>query len=725
MPARHACICLLVFVALSSRALAATVSGNVRNSTSGISAARVTLATSDLSFFREARSDAAGGYSFTAIPSGNYLLGASAVGYEYREIPLSVSGSDLSRDFLLGADSQMGRWTIIGNTSPEALFASNSASLLPDGRIFFCHDTEEPVLFDPVTGAKTFPPRSPSQQGCHIPTVLADGRLAFFGGQGTDDFRDAVRTAKAFDPSTMTWEVLPLMFEERWYPGMARLSDGRPLLMGGGQRPNAQRTPTCEIYDPLRRTWTRTGSMSRASDYPPSVLLFTGEVLRTWYPPQLYDPATGQWRDTGQFVQPDRLWPGHCDHSMVVLPDGRAMVCGVTRGSLVAPSMVELYDPQTEQWSLGATPPVTRAQTEVVLLPDGTVLSAGGRLEDPNSTVPTNEFGETKIAEIYDSVLDRWRRVADMNYFREYHATTLLVPDGRVVTTAGTGSPAFPGISNDIEAFEPPYLLRGIRPRIESVSTTDLVNGEPFTMTVSRTSAVTSVVLIGTSSVTHWVDGGVPRLLRLPFTQTGDTVEATVPVESNRAPVGFYILYAMVDDIPSVGKIVRVDPGPRIGNVNAAAGVISDVLFVNGSSGDSGRRWVTLAPTDRLTITMATPPSRTVQGARFALYVSRGFPTSATRTRQRRGATDLGDACFPTPFSGGAPQPLRIANNWGRENILGVASLPSTPAPSVVIDRSSGIGRAIDVTLQAIVRDDASLSGTGASLSNAVLLRVR
>jgi hypothetical protein len=29
-----------------------------------------------------------------------------------------------------------------------------------------------------------------------------------------------------------------------------------------------------------------------------------------------------------------------------------------------------------------------------------------------------------------------------MAWFREYDATTLLVPDGRVITTAGTGGPA-------------------------------------------------------------------------------------------------------------------------------------------------------------------------------------------------------------------------------------------------------------------------------------------
>src|SRR5262249_12472839 len=161
-------------------------------------------------------------------------------------------------------------------------------TLLPDGRIFYCHDTQEPVIFDPRTGQKNYPSASPSEQGCHVTTILAgDGRLIFFGGQNTGDFRDAVKTVKTYDPENGSWRVLSDMNEERWYPGLARLADGRLLLMGGGQRPDAHRTPTCEIFDPATERCTRTGSASQPIEFPPSVLLFTGEVLRTWYPPQL------------------------------------------------------------------------------------------------------------------------------------------------------------------------------------------------------------------------------------------------------------------------------------------------------------------------------------------------------------------------------------------------------------------------------------------------------
>ncbi len=538
---------------------AAQVRGFVRTPQgSPLAGARLTLVNGDASIVREARSSSGGDYRFDGVPAGTWTVGASRITRAYVEVVLAVAASDVVRDFALGPDVHPGRWTIIGDTNPENLYASNSGSLLPDGRIFYCHDTEEPVIFDPTTGAKTFPPSSPSQQGCHIPTLLADGRLMFIGGQNTGDFRDAVKTAKTYNFTNNGWALLPDMYEERWYPGLARLADGRLLLMGGGQRPNAQRTPTCEIYDPVTNSWARTGSMSNPSDYPPAVLLMSGKVLRSWWPPQLFDTQSGQWVNTGPMVQTNRFWPGHCDHSLVLLPDGRACAVGIVRGTLPAPSMIELYDSNTETWSLGANALVTRSQAEVVMLPTGQVFVAGGKLEDNNPSVPTNAFGETRLTDIYDALANSWRRCADMAWFREYHAVTVLVPDGRVVTTAGTGGPAAPGISNDVEAFEPPYLFRGVRPRIDTISATTFLNGASLQLGVTQTDSVTSVVLIGTNSVTHWADGGIPRVLSLPYQEQDGTLTVSIPANQNTAPVGYYMLFAMVDDIPSKGVIVRI-----------------------------------------------------------------------------------------------------------------------------------------------------------------------
>jgi len=61
---------------------------------------------------------------------------------------------------------------------------------------------------------------------------------------------------------------------------------------------------------------------------------------------------------------------------------------------------------------------------------------------------------------IYDPSGDTWRRVADTNHFREYHAVTLLVPDVRIKFQIGP-------TSNDIEAFSPPscFAVFGRRSR--------------------------------------------------------------------------------------------------------------------------------------------------------------------------------------------------------------------------------------------------------------------
>jgi hypothetical protein len=142
---------------------------------------------------------------------------------------------------------------------------------------------------------------------------------------------------------------------------------------------------------------------------------------------------------------------------------------------------------------------------------------------------------------------------------REYHAMTLLVPDGRVLTTSGTGDQATgPAPEASIEAFEPPYLFRGVRPQIEALSTTDFVRGSTVTLRFSRTRAPTAAVLVGTGAVTHWMDGGVPRLIELPFEQAADELAITLPSPPAELPAAHYILFLMVDDIPSAGRIVRV-----------------------------------------------------------------------------------------------------------------------------------------------------------------------
>jgi len=584
---------LLVAVALASSvsgaSVSATVSGVVASAglrPAPVPGARVVLFDPGLTIFFEARTDWIGRYRLEA-PPGNYIIGAVARDYRYQEFGVTLLLADVQRDFALDPETEPGVWETIGDTAPEEFGGSNSGSLLADGTLLFCHNTRDPVRFDPVSRTKTFPADSFDYQGCSAVTLLVTGELLIVGGQRSTDFTDATNRVKSFNTWTGLWAQQPSLNFERWYPALARLADGGLLVCGGGQSPSAQRTATCERWDPSSRLWTLTSSMSQPSEYSPMALLHTGEVLKTWFPPELYDPVAGTWRATAATVQnADRAaaFPDHCDHSLVLLRDGQAVIVGIlpAAGS-PAPVMAEHYDPCSGTWRLGGNSDVVRSRPEVAQLPDGRIFVAGGRIEENDPAVFRNAEGYVRLADLYDPTTGTWRPVAEMRVAREYHATTLLLPDGRVLTTAGTGTVGNPGGDMGVDAYSPPYLFRGPRPRIDALSRTNLKNGEAFTLDVSFAPAVTGIVLIGTQATTHYVDGAVPRRLALAFTQIGGRLQATVPASPLAAPEGYYLLFVMVDDVPSEGRLVRLGPAAAAPPSDQIGGALTVEAAVNGA----------------------------------------------------------------------------------------------------------------------------------------------
>jgi len=564
--------CMLVTalgIGHAAPANAATVSGTVQRAGSPptpIANARVTLFEPTLQNFFEARTNAQGAFAFANLPIVDiWRLGASSLGREYFEIQAVVEGGTFQHDFVLGPEIHPGQWSIVGNTLPEFFDATDIAILRADGKVFFCHDTMDPVVFDPVTGVKSFPSGSGNPQGCMSGTVLNDGRIIMVGGQSPTDpgsFTNAVPRVKTYTTQSDSWQQLADMQLSvgRWYPGLARLADGSLLVMGGGTAPSAVRTNTCERFNLVTQTWSYTGSMLNPCEFSPSALLHNGKVLATWSPPQIYNTATEQWTATGNFIQPTRGWPDHSDHSLVMLADGRALAVGIRKPAGTSNSVMgEIYNPSTETWNLTSNPGLVRLQTEVAQLPDGRVLAAGGETQVNPPPVPS-VLGIVKWSDLYDPITNAWRRVADMNWFREYHAVTVLVPDGRVIMTGGTRIKfQFGPTSADIEAFNPPYLFRGVRPQITQISTTQPRRGETVSLNIAPATMLTSVVLMGFGAHTHWVDGGVPRRLELAVQQTGAAACVTLPTNPNVLPLGHYMLFAMVDDIPSVARIIRVN----------------------------------------------------------------------------------------------------------------------------------------------------------------------
>ena len=553
---------ILAAAALCSLALTAAELTGVVRAPSGepIAAARVTLVDASV---RETRSATDGTFRFTSLTTGTYVLGASARDREYVQRTVSVAAADQAFEALvLGAEIHRGRWTTAGRFDHRTFGGTNSGVLLPDGRIIYCHDTIDPVIFDPSSNVTTTPPASPRIQGCHSVRLLQDGRVLYVGGADVPVYGPGTRQVKTFDPATGEWAVLPELTAARWYPTLVQLANGELLAIGGGGLQNPVRTATSEICDPRTMTWSAAGNITIGNEVSPVVLLPDGEVLMTHRPPQRFDPKTRTWRAAADFVQSNRTPDGdHADHEIVAMPDGAVVAIGYRAYGPTpsSASIVEIYEPMQNAWRLGPTFAPLRSRPSISLLPDKRVLVLGGYKEEKTDPTPTNAWGYMPVADLFDTGRESWRRLEPMSVAREYHAVPILIPDGRVVVIGGEGMPGVEPDTNVIEVFEPPYLFRGPRPEVRNLSSITLRRGGTVSFDVTNTSRPTSVILIGTAARTHFMDSGNGRPIELPFEQNGTRVTVKIPREAEVAPLGHYMLFVMVDDIPSAATIVKIE----------------------------------------------------------------------------------------------------------------------------------------------------------------------
>ena len=524
----------------------------------GISGARITLFDTSLTYFREIRTDVTGAFTIPNVPGGNYLLGVEKINKDYVQQPITIPMS-VPVTIALNDETQQGQWNIIVN-SPEPLGGTDLGVLLPNGKIFYCHNSREPFYFDPVTNDTMSFAGDTAVQGCVGPVLMPTGLMVFAGGTLQNIYGPGTRKVKTFNPGINQWVVRNSMLDYRWYPTITKLADNRLLIAGGGNLNNPQRTNTSEIYN--TNTWTSswTDTIAIGNEVSPIVLLYNNKVLMTHRPPQLFNPVTNQWDVAGPFVQGPRTPNGdHADHELVLMPDGEAIAVGYksfTPG--VYGTFIERYNPTSDSWTTGNSLLPIRSRAKTVLLPDKKILVTAGYKEDPSDTTSTNTWGYMNICDIYNPAADSWRRLSRINYYREYHCNTVLVPDGRVIAVGGEGQPGNEPSFSVIEAFNPPYLYRGIRPVIMSLDTSEHSRGDQINFTVQFADSVTAINLLSTAVVTHFMNSGNNRFLELSFAQSGTMLTATIPSDSVTAPDGHYMLFAMVDDVPSIAKILRI-----------------------------------------------------------------------------------------------------------------------------------------------------------------------
>ena len=198
-----------------------------------------------------------------------------------------------------------------------------------------------------------------------------------------------------------------------------------------------------------------------------------------------------------------------------------------------------------------------RMHLMAVILPDRTVFVSGG------SGIAEQPMTAVLESEIYNPPTNTWEIGAKASVPRMYHASALLLPDGRVIT-AGSN----PNRKDDelrLELYHPPYLFKGPRPIISNLTQNSNINlnlhcGAKFEIESPQAMDIKWVHLIKPMATTHSWDSS-QRLINIPFScEEVCHLHACTPENNNLVPPGWYMLFIVNNqDIPSVAKWVHLE----------------------------------------------------------------------------------------------------------------------------------------------------------------------
>ncbi|HLV80134.1 MAG TPA: kelch repeat-containing protein [Chthonomonadaceae bacterium] len=287
---------------------------------------------------------------------------------------------------------------------------------------------------------------TPAGQGAWTPTqnpmrtprdahaILVAGEKALIMGGRTKPYGATTTLTEVYDPVSGEIREAGRMIGSRSFFQPVLLDNSKVLAAGGYRQPNPHGTiRDCELYDPRKQRWKRTGAMQIPRELYAAVKLPNGDVLviagfsngditRTV---ERYETRRGRFRPAAG------LQTARFGHTATLL-DGRILVAGGRAARDISLTSTEIYDIGSGAWSAGPDMQEDRFRHMATRLADGRVLITGGYSSKQRKTLAS--------AEIYDPDANTFTLLpAAMSDGRMDHTATLL-PDGRVLIAGGWNS---------------------------------------------------------------------------------------------------------------------------------------------------------------------------------------------------------------------------------------------------------------------------------------------
>jgi len=274
----------------------------------------------------------------------------------------------------------------------------------------------------------------PNGRANHVSVVLPNGKVLLIGGVSNVS---NLATAELYDPATGTFTPTGSMSQPRGLPAVVLLADGRVLVSGGFNTQIASNT--AEIYDPATGLFTPTGNMNQGRGRHQMTLLTNGKVLVTGgrdaqqnffalASAEIFDPFA---KGAGAFTPIGNMTSPRFKHTATLLSNGTVLIAGGFNGGNTSASVAtaEIFDPSTSSFTPTGTMNTPRARHTSTLLPDGTVLEAGG-INGFNGVIAATP------AELYSPASGTFSLTGPMITGREFPAATLLL-NGNVLLSGG------------------------------------------------------------------------------------------------------------------------------------------------------------------------------------------------------------------------------------------------------------------------------------------------